>query len=223
MSGVSSLHPGNQVVDAHAELHVRQPHGPQQGGAGRARDVRDPEREARQREVLGVVAPGRLACPRLRRVHLRRGRSPGRRPHRRHQGPLLLPDPHRAHRRQAARRVVGVSLHHRAMGLRLRRDPGEDGRSHRRPGTSAPSAGGVRPRPAPPRANVLGRLGEIHLRQGGLDGALSAWSGFLGCAEGVQSVRVRDAAEDMRVRLARYPSDTTARELSERAGRLLSA
>lgn len=71
------------------------------------------------------------------------------------------------------------------------------------------------------RASVLGNLGEIHLRQGDLDGALSAWSEFLDCAEGVQSVKVRDAAEDMRVRLARYPTDTTARELSERAGRLL--
>ena len=72
------------------------------------------------------------------------------------------------------------------------------------------------------RANVLGNLGEIHLRQGDLDGALIVWAEFLDCAEGVQSVRVRDAAEDMRIRLARYPHDTTARELSERAGRLLA-
>lgn len=72
------------------------------------------------------------------------------------------------------------------------------------------------------RASVLGHLGEIHLRQGDLDGALSAWSEFLDCAEGVQSVKVRDAAEDMRVRLVRYSNDTTARELSERAGRLLA-
>ncbi|WP_345945185.1 hypothetical protein SALCHL_004725 [Streptomyces albus subsp. chlorinus] len=71
------------------------------------------------------------------------------------------------------------------------------------------------------RANVLGHLGDIRLRQGDFDGALSAWSQFLDCAEGVQSVRVRDAAEDMRVRLARYPHDTTARELSERASGLL--
>lgn len=72
------------------------------------------------------------------------------------------------------------------------------------------------------RANVLGHLGELHLRQGDLDSALSAWSKFLACAEGVQSVRVRDAAEDMRMRLARYSNDTTARELSDRAGRLLA-
>jgi tetratricopeptide (TPR) repeat protein len=72
------------------------------------------------------------------------------------------------------------------------------------------------------RANVLGNLGEIHLRQGDLDGALIVWAEFLDYAEGVQSVRVRDAAEDMRIRLARYPHDSTARELSERAGHLLA-
>ncbi|MGW6603675.1 tetratricopeptide repeat protein [Streptomyces sp. NPDC055036] len=72
------------------------------------------------------------------------------------------------------------------------------------------------------RANVLGNLGEIHLRQGDLDGALMVWREFLDCAEGVQSVRVRDAAEDMRVRLTRYSHDSTARELAERAGRLLA-
>nr|WP_251983049.1 tetratricopeptide repeat protein [Streptomyces violaceusniger] len=72
------------------------------------------------------------------------------------------------------------------------------------------------------RASVLGNLGEIHLRQGDLDGALMVWVEFLDCAEGVQSIKVRDAAEDMRVRLARYPGDPTARELSERAGRLIA-
>ncbi|MFJ5114118.1 hypothetical protein ACIQAD_26160 [Streptomyces sp. NPDC088551] len=72
------------------------------------------------------------------------------------------------------------------------------------------------------RAGVLGNLGEIHLRQGDLDGALMVWTEFLDCAEGVQSVRVRDAAEDMRVRLARHSHDSTARELAERAGRLLA-
>ncbi|MFD3911066.1 hypothetical protein [Streptomyces sp. NPDC058603] len=61
------------------------------------------------------------------------------------------------------------------------------------------------------------------LRTGGVyDGALMVWTEFLDCAEGVQSVRVRDAAEDMRVRLARHSHDSTARELAERAGRLLA-
>ncbi|NJQ00707.1 tetratricopeptide repeat protein [Streptomyces zingiberis] len=71
------------------------------------------------------------------------------------------------------------------------------------------------------RADVLGHLGRIRLRQDDLDGALSAWTEFVDSAEGVKSLRVREAAEDLRVRLARYPNDTTARELSERAGRLL--
>ncbi|WP_327358012.1 tetratricopeptide repeat protein [Streptomyces sp. NBC_01304] len=73
------------------------------------------------------------------------------------------------------------------------------------------------------RASVLGHLGEIHLRQGDLDGALAVWEQFLDCTDGVQPVRVRDAAEDLRVRLARYPDDTQARELSGRAGRLLAS
>ncbi|MQT04708.1 tetratricopeptide repeat protein [Streptomyces jumonjinensis] len=72
------------------------------------------------------------------------------------------------------------------------------------------------------RANVLGHLGTIHLRQGDLDGALTAWSEFLDCAEGVQSTRVRDSAEDLRVRLARYPDDMGAQNLAERATALLA-
>ncbi|MEU9167695.1 tetratricopeptide repeat protein [Streptomyces sp. NPDC048420] len=72
------------------------------------------------------------------------------------------------------------------------------------------------------RASVLGHLGEIRFRQGDLDGALSAWSEFVDCAEGVKSVRVRDAAEDMQVRLGQFPGDATARELSARASRLLA-
>ncbi|MFI6285787.1 tetratricopeptide repeat protein [Streptomyces sp. NPDC051018] len=72
------------------------------------------------------------------------------------------------------------------------------------------------------RASLLGHLGEIHLRQGDLDGALAAWEQFLDCAEGIQSVRVHDAAQDMRVRLARYSGDTHARDLSERAERFLT-
>lgn len=70
------------------------------------------------------------------------------------------------------------------------------------------------------RASVLGNLGEIHLRRGDLDGALDIWTQFLDCADGVQSVKIRDAAADMRVRLARH-QDPTARELSERAAQLL--
>ncbi|MEU1073642.1 MULTISPECIES: tetratricopeptide repeat protein [unclassified Streptomyces] len=72
------------------------------------------------------------------------------------------------------------------------------------------------------RASVLGNLGGLHLQQGDLDGALVVWSEFLDCAEGVQSIKVRDAAEDLRVRLARYENVTAARELSQRATVLLA-
>ncbi|MGV9314765.1 tetratricopeptide repeat protein [Streptomyces sp. NPDC003691] len=72
------------------------------------------------------------------------------------------------------------------------------------------------------RANVLGHLGTLHLRQGDLDGALAVWSEFLDTAEGVQSAGVRDSARDLRLRLARYPDDHEARALSERAERLLA-
>ncbi|GGZ22504.1 hypothetical protein GCM10010387_14630 [Streptomyces inusitatus] len=72
------------------------------------------------------------------------------------------------------------------------------------------------------RANVLGHLGAIHLRQGDLDGALTVWKDFLDCAEGVQSTRVRDSAEDMRMRLARYPNDVDAQVLAQRAATLLA-
>jgi hypothetical protein len=71
------------------------------------------------------------------------------------------------------------------------------------------------------RANVLGNLGAIRLRQGDLDGALGAWTEFVDCAEGVKSARVRDAVQDMRVRLARHSGDPQARELTARAGALL--
>ncbi|MGW5400126.1 hypothetical protein [Streptomyces sp. NPDC003952] len=42
------------------------------------------------------------------------------------------------------------------------------------------------------------------------------------CAEGIQSVKVRVAAEDMRVRLARYHLGNAARDLSQRAAALLA-
>ncbi|MGW0708203.1 tetratricopeptide repeat protein [Streptomyces sp. NPDC002643] len=73
------------------------------------------------------------------------------------------------------------------------------------------------------RAAVLGNLGEIHLQEGDVDGALATWADFLDCAEGVQSVKVRAAAEDMRVRLARHQNLPAARDLSHRADLLLGA
>ncbi|WP_240634220.1 MULTISPECIES: tetratricopeptide repeat protein [Streptomyces] len=72
------------------------------------------------------------------------------------------------------------------------------------------------------RATVLGNLGEIHLQEGDLDGALATWTDFLDCAEGVQSVKVQAAAEDMRVRLGRHQDVPAARDLSQRAAVLLA-
>ncbi|WP_229324953.1 tetratricopeptide repeat protein [Streptomyces sp. UNOC14_S4] len=70
------------------------------------------------------------------------------------------------------------------------------------------------------RASVLGHLGEIHLRQGDLDGALATWTEFLDCAEGVRSVKVLDAAQNMQVRLERYKSVVEAEQLRQRAAHL---
>ncbi|MEU9606359.1 tetratricopeptide repeat protein [Streptomyces sp. NPDC048057] len=72
------------------------------------------------------------------------------------------------------------------------------------------------------RANVLGQLGALHLRQGDLNGALTVWTRFLDAAEGVQSARVRDSAQDLSARLARYPNDTDARNLTDRAAAYLA-
>ncbi|MEW2526534.1 tetratricopeptide repeat protein [Streptomyces sp. NPDC047071] len=71
------------------------------------------------------------------------------------------------------------------------------------------------------RAHVLGNLGEIHLQQGDLDGAMAVWTEFLDCADGVRSVRIRDAALDMRVRLARHKTAAGVRALDGRAAVLL--
>ncbi|WP_277438969.1 hypothetical protein [Streptomyces sp. SPB162] len=51
-------HPGDQVLQGHAELHVCQGHGAQEGGAGSACHVGDAQWEAGQREVLRVVQGG---------------------------------------------------------------------------------------------------------------------------------------------------------------------
>ncbi|MEU9214512.1 tetratricopeptide repeat protein [Streptomyces sp. NPDC048415] len=67
------------------------------------------------------------------------------------------------------------------------------------------------------RAIVLADLGGVRLRQGNVDGAMSTWSDFLDCAEGVRSVKVHTAIRDMRVRLRRFPDMAEAQELTTRA------
>jgi tetratricopeptide (TPR) repeat protein len=73
------------------------------------------------------------------------------------------------------------------------------------------------------RAIVLADLGQVHLRQGDLDAALSTWASFLNCADGIRSVKIGEAAEDMYARLDRYRNVPEAEELQQRAKPLLSA
>ncbi|MEW2412625.1 tetratricopeptide repeat protein [Streptomyces sp. NPDC046866] len=71
------------------------------------------------------------------------------------------------------------------------------------------------------RAIVLGDLGDVHLRQGDLDGALAVWSEFIDCSAGIQSVKITDALTDLRVRLSRYGKAPGVAELDGRAAVLL--
>ncbi|KOU73766.1 transcriptional regulator [Streptomyces sp. XY66] len=70
------------------------------------------------------------------------------------------------------------------------------------------------------RAIVTADLAGVLLRQGNTDGALSTWSDFLDCAEGIRSIKVRAAAQDMCVRLRRFPSLPKAADLRVRAAAL---
>lgn len=54
------------------------------------------------------------------------------------------------------------------------------------------------------RAIVLADLGGVRLRQGDVDGALATWREFIACADGIRSVKVRTAIDDMRTRLNRF-------------------
>ncbi|MGW4271780.1 tetratricopeptide repeat protein [Streptomyces seoulensis] len=71
------------------------------------------------------------------------------------------------------------------------------------------------------RAIVLGDLGNVHLRQGDLDGALAVWGEFVDCAEGVQSVKISDALTDMRIRLSGHGRTSGVSELDARAAALM--
>ncbi|PCG84046.1 transcriptional regulator [Streptomyces sp. WZ.A104] len=72
------------------------------------------------------------------------------------------------------------------------------------------------------RAIVLADLGKVRLRQGDLDAALSTWTEFLDCADGVRSVKIAEAAEDMSTRLDRYRSVAEVDALVQRAEHLLT-
>ncbi|WP_406252808.1 tetratricopeptide repeat protein [Streptomyces atratus] len=73
------------------------------------------------------------------------------------------------------------------------------------------------------RAIVLADLGQVHLRKGDLDTALSTWTAFLDCADGIRSVKIAEAANDMHVRLDRYGHLPEVEELRQRTGALLPA
>ncbi|MGW0665233.1 hypothetical protein [Streptodolium elevatio] len=53
------------------------------------------------------------------------------------------------------------------------------------------------------RAIVLADLGEVRLKRGDVAAALSTWNEFADCADGIRSVKVADAAQEMRARLDR--------------------
>lgn len=71
------------------------------------------------------------------------------------------------------------------------------------------------------RAIVLADLGGVRLRQGDMDGALTTWNEFVDCADGIRSVKVHDAIEDMRLRLNRFHGTAAAEELRHKAGQLM--
>ncbi|MFC4514040.1 tetratricopeptide repeat protein [Streptomyces ehimensis] len=72
------------------------------------------------------------------------------------------------------------------------------------------------------RAIVLADLGGVRLRQSDVDGALAIWSEFVDCAEGIRSVKVDKAADDMRIRLNRFRAMPEAEELRGRAALIRS-
>ncbi|MCX4540829.1 hypothetical protein [Streptomyces sp. NBC_01565] len=65
----------------------------------------------------------------------------------------------------------------------------------------------------------LGDLGGVRLRQGNVDGAMATWRDFLDCADGIRSVKVQAALQDMRVLLRQCNGVPEAQELRERAAR----
>ncbi|MFE2283263.1 hypothetical protein ACFXDJ_03700 [Streptomyces sp. NPDC059443] len=70
------------------------------------------------------------------------------------------------------------------------------------------------------RTIVLADLGGVRLRQGDVDGAMANWRDLLDCSDGIRSVKVQAALQDIRVRLRRYSGVQEAQELRERAARL---
>ncbi|MFF4220943.1 tetratricopeptide repeat protein [Streptomyces nondiastaticus] len=72
------------------------------------------------------------------------------------------------------------------------------------------------------RAIVLADLGGVRLRQGDVDGALGTWNDFVDCAEGIRSVKVHKAANDIRTRLNRFRAMPEAEHLRQKAAQFLT-
>ncbi|MFF4404340.1 tetratricopeptide repeat protein [Streptomyces sp. NPDC001404] len=72
------------------------------------------------------------------------------------------------------------------------------------------------------RAIVLADLGGVLLRQGDLDGALATWTEFVECADGIRSIKVHTAADDMRTRLNRFRGMPEADQLRQKVTALVS-
>ncbi|WP_042434090.1 tetratricopeptide repeat protein [Streptacidiphilus anmyonensis] len=70
------------------------------------------------------------------------------------------------------------------------------------------------------RAIVLADLGQVHLRRDDTDAALTTWNDFLDTAEGIRSVKVTTAVDEMRARLHRLRDVPAAVELDQRAATL---
>ncbi len=66
------------------------------------------------------------------------------------------------------------------------------------------------------RAIVLADLGHVQLKRGNTETALATWDEFLDCADGVQSVRIRDGLTNITARLSGLPSNPEAAALVER-------
>ncbi|MGW8730515.1 tetratricopeptide repeat protein [Streptomyces sp. NPDC055808] len=66
------------------------------------------------------------------------------------------------------------------------------------------------------RAIVLADLGHVQLKRGNTETALTTWSEFLDCADGVQSVRITDGLTNIAARLPSIPDSPAAAELGER-------
>ncbi|WP_231873160.1 MULTISPECIES: tetratricopeptide repeat protein [Kitasatospora] len=70
------------------------------------------------------------------------------------------------------------------------------------------------------RAIVLADLGTVQFRQENYEAAISTWGDFLDCANGVRSIKVSDAVDDMQARLRRIRGVHGAEDLSERAANM---